>query len=70
MWVIMLKRRGEEKRRRGRLQAKRDIPRTGDPISVTEDDGTRVRGVIVGTPHYKPSDKNSLASYTVDADEI
>jgi hypothetical protein len=69
-WVIMLKRLGEEKRHRARLQAKRQTPQKGDPISVIEDDGTKISAVIVGSPRYIPPGKASLGSYTVDADEV
>jgi hypothetical protein len=69
-WVIMLKRLGNENRQRARLQAKRERPLTGDPISVTEDDGTKVSAVIVGSPRYIPPGNGSLGCYTVDADEI
>jgi hypothetical protein len=69
-WVIMLKRLGDENRRRARLQAKRERPLTGDPISVTEDDGTKVSAMIVGSPRYIPPAKDSLGCYTVDADEV
>jgi hypothetical protein len=69
-WIIMLKRHGDERRHRARLQAKRETPLTGDPITVTEDDGTKVSAVIVGSSRFVPSGKDSLGSYTVDADEL
>jgi hypothetical protein len=69
-WVIMLKRLGNEKRHRTRLQARRQRPLTGDPISVIEDDGTKVTAVIVGSPRFTPPGKDSLGSYAMDADEV
>jgi hypothetical protein len=65
-WVIMLKRLGQQKRHRARLQAKREVPQIGDPISVTDDDGSKVRAIIVGSLRYDPP----LGRYTVDADEV
>ena len=69
-WVIMLKRLGDKNRHRARLQAKRERPQAGDPISVTEDDDTKVSAVIVGSPRYVPPSKDSLGSYAVNADEV
>jgi hypothetical protein len=41
-------------------------PQIGDPISVTDDDGSKVRAIIVGSLRYDPP----LGRYTVDADEV
>ena len=68
-WVIMLKRRGQEKRRRARVLAKREQPRIGDLIQVIDDDGTKVRAIIVGSPRYYPPDSFLLGRYIVEADE-
>jgi hypothetical protein len=65
-WVIMLKRRDQPKRHRARLQAKREAPEVGVRIEVTDDDGTKVSAIIVGSPHYDPP----LGQYTMEADEL
>jgi hypothetical protein len=62
----MLKRREQPKRHRARLQAKRQVPNVGEPIEVTDDDGTKVRAIIVGSPRYDPT----LGQYTMEADEV
>jgi hypothetical protein len=64
----MLKRKEQQTRRRARMPAKRDIPRVGDIIAVT-DDGTKVRAIIVGSPRYTPPDAAVLGWYMVEADE-
>jgi hypothetical protein len=69
-WIIMLKRLGEQKRQQARLQARRELPQTGDPILVTEDDGTKVHAIIVRSPHYDPPRTSVLGRYTVNADEV
>jgi len=35
-------------------------------IEVTDDDGTKVSAIIVGSPHYDPP----LGQYTMEADEL
>jgi hypothetical protein len=65
-WVIMLKRRDQPKRNRARLQAKREVPEVGVPIEVTDDDGTKVHAIIVGSPRYDPP----IGQYTMEADEL
>jgi hypothetical protein len=69
-WVIMLKRLGQQKRQQARLQAKRELPQPGDPILVTEDDGTKVHAIIVRSPRYDPPRTSVLGRYTVNADEV
>jgi hypothetical protein len=69
-WVIMLKRLGEQKRQQARMQAKRELPQPGDPILVTEDDGTKVHAIIVRSPQYDPPRTSVLGRYTVNADEV
>jgi hypothetical protein len=69
-WTIMLKRQGEQKRHQARVQAKRELPRVGDPIKVTDDDGTKVPAIIVGSPHYDPPRTIALGRYTINADEV
>jgi hypothetical protein len=66
----MLKRLGQQKRQQARLQAKREIPQLGDPILVTEDDGTKVHAIIVRLPRYDPPRTGVLGRYTVNADEV
>jgi hypothetical protein len=68
-WVIMLKRRGNQKRHRARSLAKREIPRAGDIVEVTDDDGTKLRAIVVGFPRYYPPDAAVLGWYIVEADE-
>jgi hypothetical protein len=68
-WVIMLKRKGHQKRQPARSLAKREIPRTGDMIEVTDDDGTKVRAIVVGFPRHYPADTAILGRYVVEADE-
>ena len=69
-WLIMLRRLGEQKRQQARLQAKRELPQTGDPILVTEDDGTKVHAIIVRSPRYDPPRTSVLGRYTVNVDEV
>jgi hypothetical protein len=45
---------------------KREIPKVGEPILVTEDDGTKNRAIIVRSPCYD----SPLGKYTVEADEV
>jgi hypothetical protein len=66
----MLKRLGTTIATRARLQARRQRPLTGDPISVIEDDGKTVSAVVAGSPRFYPPGKDSLGSYMVDADEV
>jgi ribosomal protein S3AE len=68
-WVIMLKRKGQQKRERARALAKRETPRLGDIVDVTDDDGTKVRAIIVGSPRYNPPDSSALGWYMVEVDE-
>jgi len=65
----MLKRKGQEKRHRARVLAKREEPRLGDIIQVTDDDGTKVHAIIVGSPRYNAPDSVILGWYLVEADE-
>jgi hypothetical protein len=62
----MLKRRDQPKRHRARLQAKREVPEVGVRIEVTDDDGTKVNAIIVGSPHCYPP----LGQYTMETDEL
>ena len=49
--------------------AKREIPRAGDIVEVTDDDGAKVRAIVVGFPRYYPPDTAVLGWYIVEADE-
>jgi hypothetical protein len=68
-WVIMLKRRGQQTRQRARVLAKREEPRVGDIVEVTDDDGTKLRAFVVSSPRYNPPSGAVLGWYMVEADE-